>query len=177
MAGSGKPVLLSAGSWGGQHHPWSAPPQAVLRFPHDGWLWQPLPGLRMQEVLGHGVLPSTRAHNLQIQAGPPAVELRLLHPKDVEALSWKSFEKPRELYVSWCWGSHLQPPSLGLPHLWMKARSPEGIVQRPLQCLYPESKRVRERLKIEEREDEKWRPSPKRRVEGERGADGRVSLR
>ena len=51
------------------------------------------------------------------------------------------------------------------------------IVQRPLQCLYPESKRVRERLKIEEREDEKWRPSPKRRVEGERGADGRVSLR
>ena len=39
------------------------------------------------------------------------------------------------------------------------------IVQRPLQCLYPESKRVRERLKIQEREDEKWRPSPKRRVE------------
>lgn len=31
-------------------------PQAVLRFPHDGWLWQPLPGLRMQEVLGHGDL-------------------------------------------------------------------------------------------------------------------------
>ena len=73
------------------------------------------------------LLPSTRAHNLQIQAGPPAVELRLLHPKDVEALSWKSFEKPRELHVSWCWGSHLQPPSLGLLHLWMKARSPEGV--------------------------------------------------
>ena len=56
MAGSGKPVLLSAGSWGGRHHTWSAPPQAALRFPQDGWLWQALPGLRMQEVLGHGDL-------------------------------------------------------------------------------------------------------------------------
>ena len=73
------------------------------------------------------LLPSTQAHNLQIQAGPPAVKLCLLHPKDVEALSWKSFERPHGLHVSWCWGSHLQPPSLGLPHLWMKAPSPEGV--------------------------------------------------
>ena len=78
------------------------------------------------------LLPSTRAHNLQIQAGPPAVELRLLHPKDVEALSWKSFEKPRELHVSWCWGSHLQPPSLGSPHLWMNL---PRVVLQELGCV------------------------------------------
>ena len=71
------------------------------------------------------LLPSASAHNLQIQEGPPAVKLPLLHPKDVEPLGWKSFEKPRGLHVSWWWGSHLQPPSLGSPHLWRKAPSPE----------------------------------------------------
>ena len=39
----------------------------------------------------------------------------------VEPLGWKSFEKSPGLHVSWWWGSHLQPPSLGLPHLRMKA--------------------------------------------------------
>ena len=67
------------------------------------------------------LFPSAATHNLQIQVGPPALKLRLLHPKDVEPLGWKSFEKPRGLHVSWWWGSHLQPPSLGLPHLRMKA--------------------------------------------------------
>ena len=38
--------------------------------------------------------PSTPAHNPQILAGPPAVKLHLLHPKDVEPLGWRSFEKP-----------------------------------------------------------------------------------
>ena len=32
------------------------------------------------------LLPSAQAHNLQIQEDPPAVKLRLLHPKDVEPL-------------------------------------------------------------------------------------------
>ena len=59
------------------------------------------------------LLPSARAHNLQIQEGPPAVKLWLLHPKDVEPLGWRSFEKPCGLHVSWWWGSYLQPPSLG----------------------------------------------------------------
>ena len=59
---------------------------------------------------------SAQAHNLQFQEDPPAVKLRLLHPKDVEALAWKSFEKPCGLHVSW-WGSHLPPPSLGSHHL------------------------------------------------------------
>ena len=71
------------------------------------------------------LFPYTPAHNLQILAGPPAVKLHPLHPKDVEPLGWKSFEKPHGLHVSWCWGSHLQPPSLGSPHLWMKAPFPE----------------------------------------------------
>ena len=62
--------------------------------------------------------------------GPPAVKLRLLHLKDVGPLGWKSFEKPRGLYVSWCWGSHLQPPSLGSPHLWMKPPSTEWVLKQ-----------------------------------------------
>ena len=43
----------------------------------------------------------------------------------VEPLGWKSSEKSPGLHVSWWWGSHLQPPSLGLPHLWVKAPSAE----------------------------------------------------
>ena len=46
------------------------------------------------------LFPSALAHNLQIQAGPPAVKLHLLHPKDVEPLGWKSFEKPPGFHVS-----------------------------------------------------------------------------
>ena len=75
------------------------------------------------------LLSSTRAHNLQIQAGPPAVKLRLLHPKDMEPLGWKSFEKPRGLHVSWWWGSYLQPPSLA-SHLRMKALSPQWCCRK-----------------------------------------------
>ena len=71
------------------------------------------------------LFPSAATHNLQIQVGPPALKLCLLHRKDVEPLGWKSCEKPHGLHVSWCWGSHLQPPSLGSPHLWMKAPFPE----------------------------------------------------
>ena len=40
------------------------------------------------------LFPSAPAHNFQIQAGPPAVKLHLLHPKEVELLGWKSFGKP-----------------------------------------------------------------------------------
>ena len=47
------------------------------------------------------LLPSTWSHNLQIQTSPPAVKLLLLHPKDVELLGRKSFEKPHGLHVSW----------------------------------------------------------------------------
>ena len=72
------------------------------------------------------LFPSASAHNLQIQEDHPAVKLRLLHPKDVEPLGWKSSDKTHGLHVSCWWGSHLQPPSLGSPHLWMKAPSPEG---------------------------------------------------
>ena len=68
---------------------------------------------------------SAWAHNLQIQEGPPAVKVYLLYPKDVEPLGWKSSEKPHGLHCL-LWGSHLQPPSLGSPHLWMKAPSPDG---------------------------------------------------
>ena len=75
---------------------------------------------------------SARAHNLQFQEDPPAVKLRLLHPKDVEPLGWKSFEKPCGLHVSWCWGSHLQPPSLGSPHLWMNL---PRVVLQELGCV------------------------------------------
>ena len=71
------------------------------------------------------LLPSAWAHNLQIQAGPPAVKLRLLHPKDVEALGWKSFGKPCGLHVSWWWGSHLPTSFLRVLHLRMRALSPE----------------------------------------------------
>ena len=71
------------------------------------------------------LFPSASAHNLQMQARPLAVKLCLLHPKDVQPLVWKNSEKPCGLYVSWCWGFCLQPPSLGLSHLWMKAPSPE----------------------------------------------------
>ena len=48
-----------------------------------------------------------------------------LLPKDVQPLGWKSSEKPCGPHVSWCWSFPLQPPSLGLPHLWMKSPSPE----------------------------------------------------
>ena len=85
---------------------------------------EPCPMVRMS------LLPSTRAHNLQIQEGPPAVKLWLLHPKDVEPLGWKSFEKPRGLHVSWWWGSYLQLPSLGSSHLQMKALSPEWCCRK-----------------------------------------------
>ena len=40
------------------------------------------------------LLPSTRAHNLQIQEGPPAVKLWLLHPKDVEPLAERALKNP-----------------------------------------------------------------------------------
>ena len=46
------------------------------------------------------LFPSTPAHNLQILAGPSAVKLHLLHPKDVEPLGWKSFGKSPGLRVS-----------------------------------------------------------------------------
>ena len=65
---------------------------------------------------------SASAHDLQIQAGPPAVRLWLLHPKGLEPLGWKSFDQLHWLHVSWCWGSHLQPPFLGSPHLWVSWR-------------------------------------------------------
>ena len=69
------------------------------------------------------LFPSAWAHDLQIQAGPPAAKLCLLHPKDVEPLCSKSFKKPCRPHVSWWLGPHVQPPSLGSPHLWMKAPS------------------------------------------------------
>ena len=71
------------------------------------------------------LFPSASAHSLQMQACPLAAKLRLLHPNDVQALVWENSEKPRGPHVSWCWGFRLQPPSLGSPHLWMKAPSPE----------------------------------------------------
>lgn len=43
---------------------------------------------------------SAPTHNLQIQAGPPAAKLHLLHPQDVEPLGWKSYEKTPGLHVS-----------------------------------------------------------------------------
>ena len=46
------------------------------------------------------LFPSAPAHNLQIQAAPPAGKLHLLHPKDVEPPGWKSFGKPPGLHVS-----------------------------------------------------------------------------
>ena len=46
------------------------------------------------------LFPSALAHNLQIQAGPPAAKLHLLHPQDVEPLGWKSYEKTPGLHVS-----------------------------------------------------------------------------
>ena len=46
------------------------------------------------------LFPSAPAHNLQIQASPPAEKLHLLHPQDVEPLGWKSCEKPPGLHVS-----------------------------------------------------------------------------
>ena len=46
------------------------------------------------------LFPSAATHSLQIQVGPPALKLRLLHPKDVEPLGWKSFEKPPGLHIS-----------------------------------------------------------------------------
>ena len=71
------------------------------------------------------LFPSASAHSLQMQARPLAVKLCLLLPKDVQPLGWKSSEKPCGPHVSWCWSFPLQPPSLGSPHLWMKAPSPE----------------------------------------------------
>ena len=50
---------------------------------------------------------SAWAHNLQIQEDPPTVKLCLLHPKDVEPLGWKSFEKPRGLLSP---GGGVPPP-------------------------------------------------------------------
>ena len=73
------------------------------------------------------LFPSALAHNLQIQAGPPAVKLHLLHPKDVEPLGWKSFEKPPGFHVSRWRVSHLQLPSLGSPHLWWKHPPQSGV--------------------------------------------------
>ena len=71
------------------------------------------------------LLPSARAHNLQIQAGSPAVKLHMLHPKGVEPLGWKSFEKPRGLHVSWWWGSSLLP--LGRPTCGWKHPPQSGV--------------------------------------------------
>ena len=67
--------------------------------------------------------PSAQALNLQVQEGPSAEKPSLLHPKDVEPLCSKSFKKPCRPHVSWWLGPHVQPPSLGSPHLWMKAPS------------------------------------------------------
>ena len=46
------------------------------------------------------LFPYAPAHNNQILAGPTAVKLHLLHPKEVELLGWKSFGKPPVLHVS-----------------------------------------------------------------------------
>lgn len=53
MAGNGKPVLLSAGRQDGPTPHLVNSPKAARSVLHHGWLWQALPGLRMQEVLGH----------------------------------------------------------------------------------------------------------------------------
>ena len=87
------------------------------------WGWRSWGGCACHEPFPMDLVclfPSALAHNLQIQAGPPAAKLHLLHPQDVEPLGWKSCEKPPGLHVSRWWGSHLQPPSLGSPHLWLK---------------------------------------------------------
>ena len=69
------------------------------------------------------LLPSAWVHYLQIQTGMPAVKGDSLLPM-VEPWGWKSFEKSLVLSGSWWWGSHLQPPSLGSPHLRMGACAP-----------------------------------------------------
>lgn len=93
-------------------HPWSlgklgSQGWTIMGLTDLGRIYQPMSPAPMDLAC---LLPSAWAHNLQIQ-GPPAMKLRLLHPKDVEPLGWKSFEKPRGLHVS-LWGSHLQAPSL-----------------------------------------------------------------
>ena len=62
-----------------------------------------------------------------------AVKLFLLHPKDVELLGWKSFEKPPGPHVSRWWGSHLQLPSLGSPQLWWEP-PPESCAAEAWMC-------------------------------------------
>ena len=67
----------------------------------------PLDGLSWAEGAGKDVpanepcpmdlvslFPYAPAHNHQILAGPPAVKLHLLHPKDVEPLGWRSLKSP-----------------------------------------------------------------------------------
>ena len=71
--------------------------------------------------------PSAPAHSLQILAGPPAVKPHLLRAKDVEPLGWRSFWKPPGLHVSRWWGSCLQLPSLGSPHLRWKHAPQHGV--------------------------------------------------
>ena len=103
-----------------------------------GQAWFPRIGCHRADGAGEGVpanepcpmdlaslFPSASAHSLQMQARPLAAKLHLLHPKDVQPLGWENSEKPHGPHVSWCWGFRLQPPSLGSPHIWMKAPSPE----------------------------------------------------
>ena len=113
---------------------WHIPKAWAGLVPKDGlsWGWQSWGGCTSQWALPHGPgMPASLCRGPQHPdpGGPPAVKLCLLHPKDVEPLGWKRFEKPQGLHVSWCWGSHLQPPSLGFSHLWMKPPSTEWVLK------------------------------------------------
>ena len=52
--------------------------------------------------------------NLLIQVGPPTPHASRANPGKGGPLSGKSFENLRAPQVSWGWGSHRQPSSLGV---------------------------------------------------------------
>ena len=111
---------------------WHIPEAWAGSVPKDGlsWGWRSWGGCARQWSLPHGPgvpAPLCRGPQPPDPGGPPAVELRLLHPKDVGPLGWKSFEKPQGLHVSWWWGSHLQPLPWGRPTYGWKHSPQSGV--------------------------------------------------
>ena len=106
---------------------WHIPEAQADLFPKDGLSrgWQSWGGCASQWALPHGPgdLFSAWAHNLQFQE---------------DLLQWNYAYCTQRMWNIWAGralkspmgscllvlGSHLQPPSLGLPHLWMKAPPP-----------------------------------------------------
>lgn len=62
-------------------------------------------------------------HSPQITLGPSTAKPSIVHSKDDGPSGCQDFEESPGLHVPWCWGSHLQSPSLQSPHVQRTAHS------------------------------------------------------